>query len=160
MQSTTLQKGKIQLKLILICNLEITRVIIQKPEAFNKSERARETNKVCVGKEKAKKTFFFLKMLLGSVVTIQPSRQPGTTHLLDIAPRVRTGTISPKTPIGTKGLFPKVKWSYTSSDITIIPNFFAVFAICDYKQSKDSQSIRKLYTCLVSAFTIENILSF
>lgn len=45
-------------------------------------------------------------MPLGSQVAIQPSLQPGTAHLFDIAPKVITETVSPKTPIGTKGVVP------------------------------------------------------
>lgn len=41
------------------------------------------------------------KMPLGSLVTSQPSRQPGTIHLFDIDPRVMTGTVDPNTPIRT-----------------------------------------------------------
>lgn len=52
-----------------------------------------------------------LKKPLGSHVTNQPSRQPGTIHLFDKDPRVRTGTIDPKIPIGTNGLFPKAMCS-------------------------------------------------
>lgn len=54
-------------------------------------------------------TFGVLKKPLGSQVTNQPSRQPGTIHLFDKDPRVRTVTVDPKTPIGTKGLSPKAK---------------------------------------------------
>jgi hypothetical protein len=50
------------------------------------------------------------RMPLGSLVTIQPSRQPGTIHLFDIDPSVITGTIDPNAPIGTNGLLPKVRW--------------------------------------------------
>lgn len=46
-------------------------------------------------------------MPVGSLITNQPSRQPGTNHLFDKDPRVKTGAIEPKTPIGTKGLAPK-----------------------------------------------------
>ena len=49
-------------------------------------------------------------MPLGSVVTSQPSRQPGRIYLFDIDPSVMTGTIDPNTPIGTNGLLPKVIW--------------------------------------------------
>lgn len=52
----------------------------------------------------------FLRTPLGSIVAIQPSRQPGTTHLFDIDPRVKIGVIDPNTPIGTKGLLPKHRW--------------------------------------------------
>lgn len=69
----------------------------------------------------------------GSQVAIQPSLQPGTSHRLDIDPMVITGTISPKTPIGIKGVFPNVKWSYTSSAIIIMPSFRAVSAICSFQ---------------------------
>lgn len=51
----------------------------------------------------------FLRMPLGSFVTSQPSRQPGTIHLFDIEPSVITGAIDPKTPIGMKGLLPKAR---------------------------------------------------
>ncbi|KAL0904103.1 hypothetical protein M5K25_026177 [Dendrobium thyrsiflorum] len=44
---------------------------------------------------------------LGSVAAIQPNLQPGTNHLFDKDPRVRTGTVCPKAPIGTNGFFPK-----------------------------------------------------
>jgi hypothetical protein len=54
-------------------------------------------------------TFGFLKEPDGSFVTNQPSLHPGTIHLLDKEPRVRTGTIDPKTPIGTKGLSPNAR---------------------------------------------------
>jgi hypothetical protein len=67
-------------------------------------------------------------MPLGSFVTSQPIRQPGTIHLFDIDPSVRTGTVDAKTPIGTNGALPNVKWPYTSSEITIIPSFLAVSA--------------------------------
>ena len=49
-------------------------------------------------------------MPLGSLVTSNPSRQPGTSHLFDIDPRVITGTIDPNTPISTNGLVPKERW--------------------------------------------------
>ena len=52
----------------------------------------------------------FRRMQLGSLITSQPSRQPGTSHLFDIDPSVITGTIDPNTPIGTNGLVPKVRW--------------------------------------------------
>ena len=52
----------------------------------------------------------FRRMPLGSLITSQPSRQPGTSHLFDIDPSVITGTIDPNTPIGTNGLGPKVRW--------------------------------------------------
>lgn len=59
---------------------------------------------------KTERTFGFLNIPLGSLVTNQPSRHPGTIHLFDKDPRVRTGTIEPKTPIGTNGLLPKARW--------------------------------------------------
>jgi hypothetical protein len=75
-------------------------------------------------------TLVSFKMPFGSQVAIQPSRQPGTSHLLDIAPKVMTGTVLPKTPIGIKGLLPNAKWSYTSSAIINMPSSPAVSAIC------------------------------
>lgn len=45
----------------------------------------------------------------GSVVTNHPSLHPGTIHLFESDPRVRTGAIEPYLPIGTKGLSPKAK---------------------------------------------------
>lgn len=48
-------------------------------------------------------------MRVGSLITNQPRRQPGTNHRLDKEPIVKTGTIDPKTPIATKGLSPKVR---------------------------------------------------
>jgi len=54
-------------------------------------------------------TFGFLKVPDGSFVTNQPSLHPGTIHLLDKDPRVITGTVEPKTPIGTKGLAPNAR---------------------------------------------------
>lgn len=71
----------------------------------------------------------FLNVPQGSVVTNQPSRHPGTIHLFDREPRVRTGTVDPNTPIGTNGLSPKARCPYTSSAITRISSFFAVSAI-------------------------------
>ena len=68
-------------------------------------------------------------MPLGSLVTNQPSRHPGTIHLFDRDPSVRTGTSDPKTPIGTNGFFPKARCPYTSSAIIRILCFFAVSAI-------------------------------
>lgn len=73
--------------------------------------------------------FLFLRIPLGSVAAIQPRRQPGTIHRLEMPPSVITGATSPNTPIGTNGLLPNAKWSYTSSLITIIPSFLAVSAI-------------------------------
>lgn len=70
------------------------------------------------------------RMPLGSLVTSQPSLQPGTIHLFDIDPSVITGVIDPNTPIGTKGLLPKTRWPYTSSAITRIPSILAVSATC------------------------------
>jgi hypothetical protein len=51
-------------------------------------------------------TLVSFKMHLGSQFAIQPSLQPGTAHRFDIAPRVSTGTMSPKRPIGTNGVLP------------------------------------------------------
>jgi hypothetical protein len=65
----------------------------------------------------------------GSLVTNQPSRHPGTIHLFEREPRVRTGTMDPKTPIGTNGLRPKARCPYTSSAITRVLSFSAVSAI-------------------------------
>ncbi|KAF5787175.1 hypothetical protein HanXRQr2_Chr10g0449841 [Helianthus annuus] len=48
-------------------------------------------------------------MPLGSVVTNHPSLQPGTNHLFDNEPSVRTGTMDPNTPIGTNGFSPNAK---------------------------------------------------
>lgn len=59
--------------------------------------------------QKEEKTLGLFKMLSGSVVTNQPRRQPGTSHLFDIEPRVSTGATDPKTPMGTKGLSPKAR---------------------------------------------------
>ena len=59
---------------------------------------------------KREMTLFFRRMPLGSLVTSHPSRQPGTSHLFDMDPSVRTGTIDANTPIGTNGLVPKVRW--------------------------------------------------
>lgn len=56
-------------------------------------------------------TPWFLRMPFVSLVISQPSLQPGTIHLFDIDPTVTIGAIDPKIPIGTKGLFPKVRWS-------------------------------------------------
>ena len=78
-------------------------------------------------------TLASFKMPSGSHVAIQPSRQPGTSHLLDIDPKVITGAILPKTPIGLKGLSPNAKWAYTSSAIIIMPSSLAVSAICSSK---------------------------
>jgi len=55
------------------------------------------------------RTFGSLKVPDGSFVTNQPSLHPGTIHLLESEPRVRTGTVEPKTPIGTKGLLPNAR---------------------------------------------------
>lgn len=71
----------------------------------------------------------FIRMPSGSLVTSQPSLQPGTIHLFDIDPTVTTGTMDAKNPMGTNGLLPNVRWSYTSSEITKIPSFLAVSAI-------------------------------
>lgn len=70
-------------------------------EREGEGERARERGEI---------TPNFRRMPLGSVVTSQPSLQPGTTHLFDIDPRVTTGTIDPNAPMGTNGLLPKVRW--------------------------------------------------
>ena len=77
-------------------------------------------------------TLASFKMQFRSHIAIQPSRQPGTSHLFDIDPTVITGTVSAKIPIGIKGLFPKAKWSYTSSAMIIIPSFLAISAICSF----------------------------
>lgn len=45
-------------------------------------------------------------MPLGSVIAIQPKRQPGTIHRFDNVPRVTTGAMCPKTPMGINGLSP------------------------------------------------------
>lgn len=55
------------------------------------------------------RTLGSLNMPQGSLVTNQPSRHPGTIHLFDKDPRVRTGTVPPKIPIGTNGLPPKAR---------------------------------------------------
>ena len=52
-------------------------------------------------------TLGFLNVPDGSLVTSHPNRPPAPTHLFDRDPRVRTETVDPKTPIGTKGLLPK-----------------------------------------------------
>uniref|UniRef100_A0A7C9DA70 Uncharacterized protein n=1 Tax=Opuntia streptacantha TaxID=393608 RepID=A0A7C9DA70_OPUST len=72
-----------------------------------------------------------LNVPLGSVMANQPSLQPGTSHLFDNEPRVKTGAIDPKVPIGKNGVLPKARCPYTSSAITKIPSFFAVSAICN-----------------------------
>jgi len=56
---------------------------------------------------------------------------------------VITGTISAKIPIGIKGLFPKAKWSYTSSAMIIIPSFLAVSAICSCPVKKSHQKTNR-----------------
>lgn len=61
------------------------------------------------GERERESTPCFSRMPLGSFVTSQPSRQPGTIHLFEIDPTVTTGTIDPNTPIGTNGLRPKVR---------------------------------------------------
>jgi hypothetical protein len=73
-------------------------------------------------------TLVFRNTPLGSLVTIHPSRHPGTAHLFDMDPSVNTGATAPNTPIGTNLLSPKVKCAYTSSVITNIPSFCAVSA--------------------------------
>ena len=69
-----------------------------------------------------------LKTLLGSFIAIQPIRQPGTSHPLEMEPSVTTGTIDANIPIGTNGFFPYIVSLKTSSEITIIPSFLAISA--------------------------------
>lgn len=97
-----------------------------------------DQNKICIGcwNTDRELTLASFKMPFGSHVAIQPSRQPGTSHLFEIDPKVITGTVFPKTPIGIKGLFPNAKWSYTSSAIISKPSFLAVSAICLLKAHK------------------------
>lgn len=51
----------------------------------------------------------FSRMPFGSAVTSQPSLQPGTIHLFEIDPRVKTGAMDPNIAIGTNGLLPKAR---------------------------------------------------
>lgn len=68
-------------------------------------------------------------MQLGSLMTNQPSRQPGINHLLDKEPRVSTGAIELNTPIDINGLSPKARCPYASSAMITVLSLFAVSAI-------------------------------
>jgi hypothetical protein len=82
---------------------------------------------------------------MGSLVTIHPSRHPGTTHLLEMEPNVSTGATEPNTPMGTNLFFPNVKCAYTSSAMTKMPSFLAVSATYIYIEQKTSKSSQHFY---------------
>lgn len=67
-------------------------------------------------------------MQLGSLMTNQPSLQPGTNHLLDKEPRVKIGVIELNNPIDIKGFSPNARCPYTSSAMINVFTFLAVSA--------------------------------
>lgn len=95
--------------------LKNTRIPPKKKKTIRKMKECKSTYSYIVGMKKMNNRLKIptpdsLSMLLGSLVTIQPSLHPGTIHLLDIDPNVTTGTIDPNSPIGTNGLLPKARW--------------------------------------------------
>lgn len=75
-------------------------------------------------------TFPLERIPLGSAMMIQPRRQPGASHLLEMPPTVNTGTFIEKAAMGVNPVVPNTILAYISSDMSGTFNFSAVFAIC------------------------------
>lgn len=88
------------------------------------------TNQMRQKEQKNFGTFALNRIPFGSATIIQPSLQPGASHLFEMPPTVNTGTFIEKAAMGVNSVEPNTMSAQISSEIMGTFSLSAAFAIC------------------------------